>query len=79
MGRAFSSLFCAGTRGVTVEFKINFLVPAFPGDVLEACAKEVSRGKSLCYLECEIRKGRILVAKAASTGKKMRLIPEERR
>lgn len=68
MGFAFAARLGAGRIGVTVEFKINFLRPAFPTDRLVARAKVLSGGKNLSYLECEIRNaaGR-LVAKAAST------------
>ncbi len=70
MGYAFTTLLAPGERGVTVEFKINFLKPALPGDRLRASAKVISKGKSLGYIECEVRdvRGR-LIAKAASTCK----------
>lgn len=70
MGYAVTTLFSPGEKGVTVEFKINFLKPALPGDRLRARAKVLSHGKSLSYVECEIRNqtGR-LIAKAASTCK----------
>ncbi len=71
MGYSFLTWLAPGETGVTVEFKINFLKPALTGDVLWASAKTLSRGKSLFYLECEIRNSRKeLVAKAASTCKR---------
>lgn len=70
MGYSFLTWLNHGETGVTVEFKINFLKPALTGDTLWASAKTLSRGKSLYYLECEIRNSRKeLVAKAASTCK----------
>lgn len=76
MGYSFLTWLPAGETGVTVEFKINFLKPALTGDVLWASAKTLSRGKSLFYLECEIRNSRKeLVAKASSTCKVTRLLP----
>lgn len=70
MGYAFESALPKGRRGVTVEFKINFLKPARAGDLLTAKAWIVSHGKSLYYLECEIQNGKkVLIAKAASTCK----------
>jgi uncharacterized protein (TIGR00369 family) len=70
MGFAFTTLLSPAQTGVTVEFKINFLRPAFPGNRLRAVAKVISRGKSLGYLECEIRsQAGQLIAKAASTCK----------
>lgn len=70
MGFAFLSLLPAHQVGVTIEFKINFLAPAHPGDRLKATAKTLSRGKSLYYVECEVRnrKNR-LVAKTSCTCK----------
>lgn len=70
MGFAFESLLPSDGRGVTVEFKINFLKPVYAGQELRALARTLSHGRNLYYLECEIRnpKGR-LVAKAASTCK----------
>lgn len=70
MGYSFLTWLAPEETGVTVEFKINFLKPVLTGDVLWASAKTLSRGKSLFYLECEIRNTRKeLVAKAASTCK----------
>lgn len=70
MGYAFTTLLSPTQSGVTVEFKINFLRPALPGDRLRAIAKVISHGKSLGYIECEIRNtAGSLIAKAASTCK----------
>ena len=70
MGDAFTSTLAPGQKGVTVEFKINFLRAALPGDRLRARAKTIWRGRSLSYLECEIRNGPgRLLAKASSTCK----------
>ncbi|OGW88527.1 MAG: hypothetical protein A3A73_02925 [Omnitrophica bacterium RIFCSPLOWO2_01_FULL_50_24] len=70
MGFAFLTLLPENRQGVTVEFKINFLKPAYRGDRLRAAAKALSSGKSISYLECEIRNSSgQLVAKAASTCK----------
>jgi len=70
MGFAFLSLLPVHQVGVTTEFRINFLAPAHPGDRLKATAKTLSRGKSLYYVECEVRNGRKrLVAKTSCTCK----------
>ncbi len=70
MGYAFESILPQERRGVTVEFKINFLRPACAGDQLCAKAWILSHGKSMYYLECEIRNAkRDLIAKAACTCK----------
>lgn len=70
MGYAFESMIPKDRRGVTVEFKINFLRPVFSGDAVTANAKIISHGNTLYYLECEILNvQKELVAKAASTCK----------
>lgn len=70
MGYAFESVLPQTRHGVTVEFKINFLKPARAGDRLCAKAWILSHGKSMYYLECEIRNAKKgLIAKAASTCK----------
>ena len=70
MGFAFFSWLSVNQTGVTVEFKINFLLPVYPGERLKATAKILSRGRSLYYVECEVRNSKnALVAKAASTCK----------
>lgn len=38
----------------TVEYKLNFLAPAFEGDVLLAKSKVLSQGKRLLVVSCEI-------------------------
>ena len=54
MGVAFSSTLEAGESFTTIEFKINFLRPFWNGDLF-AEAKVVHRGKSVGYLECEVK------------------------
>ncbi|PIQ86387.1 MAG: DUF4442 domain-containing protein [Candidatus Omnitrophica bacterium CG11_big_fil_rev_8_21_14_0_20_45_26] len=72
MGFAFLSLLPSHQTGVTIEFKINFLKPVFPGDLIRASAKTLFLGKSLFYLECELSNARgKLIAKASSTCKKV--------
>lgn len=73
MGCAFESVLSEDQYGVTVEMKINFLMPAHTRDRLSAKAKIISHGKTLYYLECEIRNARkSLIAKAACTCKIIR-------
>ena len=70
MGFAFVSLLSAGQTGVTVEFKISFFKPVYPPDVLKATARILSHGRTLYFLECEVRDSKKrLMAKAASTCK----------
>jgi uncharacterized protein (TIGR00369 family) len=70
MGYAFLTCLAKGQSGVTVELKISFLKPVRRGDTLRAEAKTLSRGKSLYFLECEIRnRGGELAAKASATCK----------
>lgn len=66
MGIAFASTLAHGESFTTIELKINFFRPVWKAD-LKAEGKVVRRGKSVGYIECEIKdeKNR-LVAKAAS-------------
>lgn len=70
MGFAFMTASSPFQRGATVEFKIGFFKTVCVSDRLLATARILAHGRSLYFLECEIRnsKGR-LVAKAASTCK----------
>lgn len=70
MGHAFTMLFGKRQVGMTIEFKINFLKPAFEGETLEARARVVSRGNTLHYAECTLRdRKKHLIARAAATCK----------
>lgn len=70
MGAAFISAVRPDQTGVTVEFKISFFKAVFAGDFLKATARILSHGRSLYFLECEIRNSKDqLIAKAASTCK----------
>ncbi len=70
MGYSFLTWLMPDETGVTVEFKINFLKPVRRGELLQASAKTLSRGRTLYYLECEVVNGqKQLVAKAACTCK----------
>ena len=67
MGMAFASTLGPAESFITVELKINFFQP-----VWEACLKAeghvVRRGRSLGYVECEIRDERgQFIAEATST------------
>jgi uncharacterized protein (TIGR00369 family) len=56
-----------GETCTTIELKINFLRPVWK-EKLFAEGKVLKRGKSVGYVECEIRDGAgRLVAKASST------------
>ncbi len=78
MGYAFLTWLKPQECGVTVEFKINFLKPVRTGERITASAKTLSRGRSLYYLECEIRNAKKqLIAKASSTCKVIRPVSGE--
>jgi uncharacterized protein (TIGR00369 family) len=70
MGFACMTVLSPSQMGTTVEFKIGFFKTVRLSDRLVATAKILAHGRSLYFLECEIRnsKGQ-LVAKAASTCK----------
>ena len=67
MGTAWASGLIAGETLTTIELKINFFRPFRTGRII-AEATVLRRGKSLGYVECDIRddEGRLL-ARAAST------------
>lgn len=67
MGMAWASGVAAGETFSTIELKINFFRPVWKGR-LTADAKVVRRGKTVGYVECEVKdeQGR-LVAKSSST------------
>lgn len=70
MGAAFISALHPDQTGVTVEFKISFFKPVLARDFLKASARILSHGRSLYFLECDVRNSKNqLVAKAASTCK----------
>jgi len=55
-----------GTRIATVEMKINYLEPVEKG-TLVADARVIRRGKNLAVVDCDVREGGELVAKALMT------------
>jgi uncharacterized protein (TIGR00369 family) len=67
MGTAWLTGLEEGETCTTIELKINFLRPVWTGKLI-AEGKVLKRGKSIGYVECEIRDeaGR-LVAKSSST------------
>ncbi len=80
MGKAFLTSFKKNITGVTVELKIQFIRPVFINTVLHARAHVVSQGKTLSFLECEIRGlNRKLVAKATATLMVKRMIHDAKK
>ena len=70
MGFAFMTFWTRKQKGVTVELKMNYLKPVQAGNILYAYAFTPSQGKSIYFLECEIRNSsQELVAKACGTYK----------
>lgn len=67
MGMAFASTLGEGESFTTLELKINFFRPVWNAK-LTAEAQVVHRGRTLGYLECEIRdENNKLIAKTSST------------
>jgi uncharacterized protein (TIGR00369 family) len=67
MGMAFASILGKEGSFTTVELKINCFRPVWPAK-LTAQAQVVHRGKTLGYVECEIRdENSKLIAKTSST------------
>jgi uncharacterized protein (TIGR00369 family) len=77
MGYAYAATLAEGEAFTTIELKINFL-RAVRKASLTAEARVVKAGRTLGYVECEVKDqaGR-LVAKAASTCMKLRRDREE--
>jgi uncharacterized protein (TIGR00369 family) len=67
MGMAFTSTLAADESFTTIALSINFIRPVWKAQ-LRAEAHVISRGKTVGYLECEVKDGDgKLVAKANST------------
>ena len=76
MGCAFLSQIPSSRKGVTTNLQIIFLKGVRVGQRLRAAAKVLSHGRSVYFMECEIRNGLgELVAKASSTCK---VLPKRR-
>ena len=68
MGCAYGTLLDESETWTTIELKINYLRPAFPGAKLVAEGRVVNAGKTLALTECDVRNGDgKLVARASST------------
>ncbi len=68
MGCAYGTLLDDSETWTTVELKINYLRPAFPGAKLVAEGRVVNAGRTLALTECDVRNGEgKLVARASST------------
>lgn len=66
-GTAFASTLAEGETFTTVELRINFFRPVWNAK-LSAEAKVIQRGKTLGFVECDIRDDQDkLIAKASST------------
>jgi uncharacterized protein (TIGR00369 family) len=55
-----------GSRVATLEMKINFLEPVDRGTIV-ADARVLRRGRNFTVVDCDVRVGRRLVAKALMT------------
>ncbi len=68
MGCAYGTLLDEGDTWTTVELKINYLRPAWPGDRIRAEARVVHAGRTLALTECDVMnaEGKLL-ARASST------------
>jgi uncharacterized protein (TIGR00369 family) len=71
MGYAYAATLEEGETFTTVELKINFFRPVRRGKLI-AEAKVVRAGTNLGYVECDVKEGGKLMARAASTCMKLR-------
>lgn len=68
MGCAYGTLLEDTDTWTTVELKINYLRPAWPGAHLRAEGRVVNAGRTLALTECDVTNGEgKLVARASST------------
>jgi uncharacterized protein (TIGR00369 family) len=68
MGCAYGTLLDDSETWTTVELKINYLRPAWPGARLRAEGRVVNSGRTLALTECDVVNGEgKLVARASST------------
>ena len=68
MGCAYGTLLDEGEVWTTVELKVNYLRPAFPGARIRAEGRVVNAGRTLALTECDVvnDEGKLL-ARASST------------
>jgi uncharacterized protein (TIGR00369 family) len=68
MGCSYGTLLDTDVVWTTVELKINYLRPAWPGDRIRAEARVVNAGRTLALTECDVfnQEGKLL-ARASST------------
>jgi uncharacterized protein (TIGR00369 family) len=68
MGCAYGTLLTGEATWTTVELKINYLRPAWPGDTIRAEGRVVNAGRTLALTECDVTNaaGKLL-ARASST------------
>jgi uncharacterized protein (TIGR00369 family) len=68
MGCAYGTLLDEGASWTTVELKINYLRPAWPGDAIRAEGRVINAGRTLSLTECDVTNaGGKLLARASST------------
>ena len=68
MGCAYGTLMDDGDVWTTVELKVNYLRPAWPGAAIRAEGRVVNAGRTLALTECDVTDGDgKLLARASST------------
>jgi uncharacterized protein (TIGR00369 family) len=68
MGCSFGTLLDTDVSWTTVELKVNYLRPAWPGDAVRAEGRVVHAGRTLALTECDVTNGDgKLLARASST------------
>jgi uncharacterized protein (TIGR00369 family) len=73
MGCAYGTLLDADDTWTTVELKVNYLRPAWPGDRIRAEGHVVNAGRTLALTECDVtNEAGKLLARASSTLMKIR-------
>jgi uncharacterized protein (TIGR00369 family) len=73
MGCSYGTLLDTDDTWTTVELKINYLRPAWPGDRIRAEGHVVNAGRTLALTECDVtNEAGKLLARASSTLMKIR-------
>lgn len=68
MGSAVSSTLREGEGGATIEIKITYMAPVYPGTELRCASRVIKRGKTVIFIESEVTvDGGAPVARATGT------------
>ncbi len=67
MGAAVSSTLREGEGCATIEIKISYMAPVYPGTELRCASRVIKRGKTVIFIESEVTVDGAPVARATGT------------